>query len=175
MSRFNPPPTYAEVFEKDPATGEMKFNPLWLRWFVDLVKNMTSAGGGSVTSVGSGTGLQGGPITGAGTLSIADTAVTPGTYGSQGSIPVITIDQQGRITLAKGAQPAGYMAQDGQDGEDGWMGPQGVAGAAGATGSAGSAGPFVSGQDGEDGLDSLIPGPPGAAAIPNFYYAAVHG
>src|SRR5205085_10642832 len=34
------------------------------------------AGGGSVTSVGSGAGLTGGPITGAGTLSIANAGVT---------------------------------------------------------------------------------------------------
>jgi hypothetical protein len=35
---------------------------------------------GSVSSVATGTGLAGGPITTTGTISLADTAVTPGTY-----------------------------------------------------------------------------------------------
>ncbi len=59
-----------------------------------------SKGAGTVTSVGAGTGLTGGPITAAGTLSLANTAVTPAIYGTTTTIPQITIDQQGRITSA---------------------------------------------------------------------------
>jgi hypothetical protein len=49
---------------------------------------------GTVTQVNTGTGLSGGPITTTGTISMANTAVTPGTY--QG----LTINAQGQVTGA---------------------------------------------------------------------------
>lgn len=52
--------------------------------------------GTGVTSVATGTGLTGGPITSTGTISLADTAVTIGSYTRAS----ITVDQQGRLTSA---------------------------------------------------------------------------
>jgi len=53
----------------------------------------------STVSIIAGTGLSGGgDITTSRTLNLANTAVTAGTYGSASSIPVFTVDAQGRIT-----------------------------------------------------------------------------
>ena len=58
--------------------------------------NATASGSGTVTSVATGTGLTGGPITTTGTVALANTAVTAGTYTAAN----ITVDAQGRLTAA---------------------------------------------------------------------------
>ncbi len=55
---------------------------------------------GTVTQVNTGDGLTGGPITTSGTISLANAPVTPGQYGDSGNIPVITVDQYGRVVNA---------------------------------------------------------------------------
>ena len=69
-----------------------------------MLKTVVTVGGsgtnGTVTSVGTGTGLTGGPITTTGNLSLANTAVTAGSYGTASQVSQVTIDAQGRITSA---------------------------------------------------------------------------
>ena len=56
--------------------------------------------GNVVTSVSTGRGLTGGPISSSGTVSMEDSGVVAGSYGTAQNIPVITVDATGRIVYA---------------------------------------------------------------------------
>ncbi len=78
MSVFQPPPTWALPVIVDDTTGRSVFNPIWLKWFVELAANLGAggAGSGTVSSInvsGGTTGLttSGGPVTTSGTITLA--------------------------------------------------------------------------------------------------------
>jgi hypothetical protein len=61
MATVSPPPTYAEVTVTDEVTKKSKFNPLWLKWFLDLAQFLSASGAVSGTVAHNSTsGLQGG-------------------------------------------------------------------------------------------------------------------
>lgn len=66
----------------------------------DSGSNEVIAIGTDTFTIAGGTGLSSATTTDTVTVNLDDTAVTPGTYGSAETVPVITVDQQGRITAA---------------------------------------------------------------------------
>jgi len=92
-TKFQPPPTYAMPVIEDVRTKSLVFNPIWLKWFLDLSQNLGSggAGGGTVISVTAGAGLDGGVITDTGTVSLKNVG-TAGTYSR------VTTNQYGQVT-----------------------------------------------------------------------------
>lgn len=59
-TNFQPPPTYADPVIVDEATRKGQFNPIWLKWFLDLSQFINNNGGGGTIQHNTLGGLQGG-------------------------------------------------------------------------------------------------------------------
>ena len=78
------------------STGELpNSNSNWS----EVLFGSNSDGGSGSTNLGAGTGLE---ISNS-KISLKDTGVTPGTYGSSLEIPILTVDSQGRVTSVSSA------------------------------------------------------------------------
>jgi hypothetical protein len=83
-----------------PSNGMIRYNTdtsLFEGYLNGAWANFSSAGVG-VLSINTGTGLTGGPITSTGTISIANTAVTAGSYGGATKTLTATVNAQGQLT-----------------------------------------------------------------------------
>lgn len=82
-----------------PTNGTLRYNTTIALLEAYLNGAWTSlASGSGVTSILTGTGLTGGPITSTGTISIANTAVTAGSYGAASKTLTATVNAQGQLT-----------------------------------------------------------------------------
>ena len=61
MAVFQPPPTYADPVLVDEHTKKGKFNPIWLKWFLDLIAVLNAAGGTIINHNDTGS-IQGGAV-----------------------------------------------------------------------------------------------------------------
>lgn len=75
MANFQPPPTWALPVLVDERTQKSSFNPIWLKWFVDLTGVLNAAGGTVPNAHNSLSSLQGGSVTERYHLTSAEAAV----------------------------------------------------------------------------------------------------
>ena len=122
MATFSPPPTFAEVAIIDEVTKKAKFNPIWLKWFIDLAQFLTNAGAVSGTVAHNSTsGLQGG---------------TPGQYyhltlqqetnvanGNFPALSAVTITATAALvgSTVQATSVAGFKSSDGSTGYTGTL------------------------------------------------------
>ena len=120
-----------------PTNGTLRYNTSTTLLEAYLNNTWTSlASGSGVTSIATGTGLTGGPITSTGTISIADTAVVAGAYTNAN----ITVNAQGQITSAANGAAGGVTSFS--------AGSTGLTPSTGTTGAITLAGTLVSGNGG---------------------------
>jgi hypothetical protein len=83
-----------------PADGMIRYNSdlALFEGYINGNWAVFSSGATGVVSIATGIGLTGGPITSTGTISIANTAVTAGSYGGAAQTLSATVNAQGQLT-----------------------------------------------------------------------------
>lgn len=108
MPNFSPPPTYADPVVVDKETGQSQFNPLWLKWFLDLAQFLTVNGGGGLIQHNNTGGLQGG---GTGEyFHLTSAQQTALTAGFTGTGVLVRQNSPSLITPALGTPSSGVLS-----------------------------------------------------------------
>lgn len=105
MPLFTPAPTYADPVIVDPATKQSKFNPIWLKWFLDTVQvfNAVGLGVGGTIQHDALAGLQGGAANEFYHLTLAQqTAIAAGVSGTITLAKLTGLGANGSITVQNG-------------------------------------------------------------------------
>ena len=111
-TQFQPPPTYADPVVVDEATRKGQFNPIWLKWFLDLSQFINNNGGGNTIQHNSLSGLQGGTANQYYHLTLASYTIlnnvgtpTAGSvaYGTGSSIAFSPVGTAGQVLTSTGA------------------------------------------------------------------------
>ena len=82
------------------VNGQLRYNNTvgLFEGYVNGAWSVLTTGSTGVTSIATGTGLTGGPITSSGTISIANTGAVAGTYGNAARTVTQAVNAQGQIT-----------------------------------------------------------------------------
>lgn len=106
---IGPAPTYADVVLIDPATQKGKFNPIWLKWFLDLSQQTNTATGTVTHTAGALTanqlviGAGGGDVAALGSLGTTTTVLHGNAAGAPTWAAVsLTADVTGTLPVANG-------------------------------------------------------------------------
>jgi hypothetical protein len=110
MAKFQPAPTHAPPVIVDEVTGKSTFNPIWLKWFLDVAQFLSGTDSSSGGSTGTGDFVrQSGPTINSPALVTPNIGVAGGTSltltGGLGAnnISSVTITMTGLTTLQGGA------------------------------------------------------------------------
>ena len=93
-------PAGAMWWDSDTGDSYIYYNDGNTSQWVQFAPQQTGTGNGTVTQVTAGTGLSGGNISTTGTIALANTSVSAGSFGSATQVPTFTVDAQGRLTAA---------------------------------------------------------------------------
>jgi hypothetical protein len=100
------------------GSGKLVLNNVYINGTVDtLAEYIYDTVGGAVTA-GTGITVANSDVGNTTTVSLANTAVTAGSYGSATAIPTFTVDAQGRLTAAGSASITTTLAIAGDTGTD---------------------------------------------------------
>lgn len=112
--QFQPPPTYADPVIYDDKTRRQQFNPIWLKWFLDVAQYISVNGGGGAIKHNSLGGLQGGDAPGSEYYHLTNNAYkilggltgpTAGSvaYGTGSALAFSTVGTAGQVLTSAGA------------------------------------------------------------------------